>query len=289
MREIEFAKLHALGNDFLILKVGDDRGVQQALASVARQICARHTGVGADGILCYHTTLGDAEADFSALIFNADGSRAEISGNGLRCLAAFVHNVGLSSSPVIRVRTVAGVRVLRILEEKGKSYKIESSMGSPITDPSRLGLNLESGTEPLVGWPLRIETEEISVTICSMGNPHCSTYWPDVTQAPIERIGPLLETHEGFPRRTNVEFIQVINRNRLRVRFWERGVGSTLASGTGSSAAVVASILHGYVESPVTVETAEGMCLVKWSPPDELFLTGLAEFICSGVYVDASI
>jgi len=284
MKQIEFSKLHALGNDFLVLQVGEDIGVQQSLASIARKICARHAGVGADGILCYHPSLGDDGADFSALIFNADGSRAEMSGNGLRCLAAFLYHADLFVSPVMRIRTVSGLRVLRLLERRGESYIIESSMGSPVTEPSRLNVRLQSGTAPLVGWPLRIGAEEIPVTISSMGNPHCSTFWPDAALAPVERLGPLLERHESFPRRTNVEFIQVIDRNRLRVRFWERGVGSTLASGTGSSAAVVASILHDYVDSPVIVDTVEGTFLVRWSPPQELFLTGPAAFICSGMY-----
>jgi diaminopimelate epimerase len=286
---IEFAKLHAHGNDYLILQVGEEIGVQQSLSAIARKICSRRTGVGADGIVCCHTTLGDDQADYSALIVNADGSRAEISGNGLRCLAAYLHHEGIFTSPEMRVRTVAGPRILKLLEYEGGSYKIEGSMGSPVTDSSLLDVELPSGPTAPVGRPLQVGEEEIPVTLSSMGNPHCSTFWPDVDRAPVERLGPQLEMHDCFPRRTNVEFIEVIDRNRLKVRFWERGVGITHASGTGASAAVVAAVLQNSVESPVEVETIGGTLTVRWNPPEELFLTGKAEYICSGVYRHDSI
>ena len=137
-------------------------------------------------------------------------------------------------------------------------------MGAPITDPVRIPARLAGRTGPVVEYPLEVGPDVVKVTLCSMGNPHCSTFWPDVASAPVDRLGPLLERHHIFPNRTNVEFIQVVDRHQLRTVFWERGVGPTLASGTGSSAAAVAAILNDLAESPVTVHTVMGALLVSW-------------------------
>ena len=283
---MEFAKLHALGNDFLVMNVAG-AAYAQALASHARQICDRHCGVGADGILYYQPTIGDPESDFSALIFNADGSKAEMSGNGVRCLAAFLHQSGQSRQSTVRIRTVSGIKRLTLHGNDGETYTFETSMGTPITDPVRIPARLAGLPGPVVRYPLEVGSEVVKVTLCSMGNPHCSTFWPDLDSAPIDRLGALLERHDIFPNRTNVEFIQVVDRHQLRTRFWERGVGRTLASGTGSSAAAVAAILSDLAESPVTVLTELGALLVSWENEGEVLLTGPAEFICTGRYTKA--
>lgn len=278
---MEFAKLHGLGNDFIVAKAGTIRERPFSLGDLSRRACDRHCGIGADGVLFYEATTGDAEADFSVLIFNADGSRAEISGNGVRCLAALLHLRGETSNRLVRIRTTVGIKILELISQKGPVFVFRTSLGHPITDPNRIG-SPAAGSEPTVSLP--IGDDSVPVTITSMGNPHCSTFWPDLAIVPFERLGPLIEHHPRFANRTNVEFIQVLDRHRLRVRFWERGVGATLASGTGSSAAAVASVLNGYVESPITVETELGSLLVEWSPGMELFLTGPAESICRGEY-----
>jgi diaminopimelate epimerase len=283
---MEFAKLHALGNDFLVMNVAG-AAYLQTLASHARQICDRHCGVGADGILYYQPTIGDPESDFSALIFNADGSKAEMSGNGVRCLAAFLHLSGQSRQSTVRIRTVSGIKRLTLHERDGETYTFETSMGTPVTDPVRIPARLAALPGPVVEYPLDVGSEVVKVTLCSMGNPHCSTFWPDLDSASIDRLGALLERHDIFPNRTNVEFIQVVDRHQLRTRFWERGVGRTLASGTGSSAAAVAAILNDLAESPVTVHTELGALLVSWKNKGEVLLTGPAEFICTGEYTKA--
>lgn len=165
-------------------------------------------------------------------------------------------------------------------------YTFECVMGAPVTDSETILGHRRLGPGAAVGYPLEIAGELIRVTLSSMGNPHCSTFWPDLERAPIDTLGPALERHAMFPNRANVEFIQVVDRHRLRVRFWERGVGRTLASGTGSCAAAVASLLHQYAESPVTVETEMGSLLVRWEAGDQVYLTGPAEFICSGELED---
>jgi diaminopimelate epimerase len=286
---MDFAKLHGLGNDFLVINAGEAGNEGHSLAALARRLCDRHCGVGADGIVFYQPTVGDACAEFSALIFNADGSRAEMSGNGVRCAAAFLVHSRAHTGSNLRIRTVSGIRSLSLQSHDALIYRFRCSMGVPILEPEKIPVLLEKTMEgPVLDYPLRMGSETIRVSLSSMGNPHCSTFWPDIDQAPLEKTGPQLESHSQFPKRTNVEFIQVLDRHRIRVRFWERGVGATLSSGTGSSAAAVASILKGLVQTPVTVETGLGSLEVGWEQGKELFLTGPAEYICSGTYAAAN-
>jgi diaminopimelate epimerase len=282
---MKLAKLHGLGNDFLICHAGEICTTSPSLSSLVQKLCERHVGIGADGVVFSQLTVGDEEADVAALIYNADGSRAEMSGNGTRCLAAYLIHSGAIDAQPIRIRTVAGIRKFTLTAKSGMTYVFESSLGRPITEPDRIPVSV-SGPTPLVDFPLHAGSEIVSVTITSMGNPHCSTFWPDVSAAPVETLGPLMERHGCFPNRTNVEFIQVLDRHRIRVRFWERGVGQTLASGTGSAAAAVAAILSGRAESPIHVEVARGTLLIHWQPPGELMQTGPAEFICQTEFTD---
>jgi len=279
---MKFSKLHGLGNDFLVARAEAAAEAGRPLSPLVIRACHRHTGIGAVGVVFFQPTVGDAEADVSALIFNADGSRAEMSGNGTRCLAAYLVYSGELRTQVIRIRTVSGVKTFALKDQKDRTCIFESSLGQPVTEPARIPVRLGTGPAALVDFPLTVGSEFVRVTISSMGNPHCSTFWPNVNQAPLETLGPMLERHGCFPNRTNVEFIEVLDRHRIRVRFWERGVGPTLASGTGSSAAAVAAILNRLVESPVTVEVELGSLLVEWQPPGEVLLTGPAEYICSG-------
>jgi diaminopimelate epimerase len=279
-----FAKLHGLGNDFLVADAGEAGSEQISLVSLARSLCDRHCGVGADGVVFYHPTSGDHEADFSALIFNADGSRAEMSGNGIRCLGAFLTYSGKHSSSSVRVRTVSGIKQLTLEGSDRLVYWFRCSMGVPILDPTRIPATFGSAPGPVLDYPLQAGSGMVNVSLCSMGNPHCSTFWPDLDQAPFREYGPLLEAHPGFPKHTNVEFIQVLDGHKIRARFWERGVGPTLCSGTGSSAAAVAAILKGSAHSPVQVLTELGHLDVEWERGRELFLTGPAELVCTGVY-----
>jgi diaminopimelate epimerase len=281
---MEFAKLHGLGNDFLVSSLSSTEGSGKSLSALAVDICDRHLGVGADGIVFYEPTVRDPDAEISALIFNADGSKAEMSGNGIRCLATFLLYSGVFSQTVLRIRTVSGIKVFSLIDKKGDVYIFESSMGRPITEPKLVPVSLDSAPAPIINHQLAVGDEIVRVTVCSMGNPHCSTFWQDLECAPVDDLGPKLERHAAFPNRTNVEFIQVMDRHRIRVKFWERGVGRTFASGTGGSAAATASILNGFTESPVTIETELGNLVAVWDLQGELMLTGSAEFICGGTY-----
>jgi len=280
---MDFAKLHGLGNDFLVANAGQAGDEQISLAALARNLCDRHCGIGADGVVFFQPTSGDHEADFSALIFNADGSRAEMSGNGVRCLAAFLVHSGLHCSSALRIRTVSGVKQLTLQGNDRLVYWFRCSMGIPILDPAKIPATLGSSPGPVLEYPLHVGSETVNVSLSSMGNPHCSTFWPDLEKAPFQKLGPQLEAHSGFPRRANVEFIQIVDRHTIRARFWERGVGPTRCSGTGGSAAAVATILNGKAQSPVRVLTEMGHLDVEWESGRELFLTGPAELICTGV------
>ncbi len=279
---LDFAKLHALGNDFLIMRTGETGDLPQPLPALARALCDRHRGIGADGAVFYQPTVSDGEADVAALIFNADGSRAEVSGNGLRCLAACLHACGIHRGEILRVRTVSGIRTFELRSCDGGEYVYEGRMGIPVLDPERIPALLGSGQGPVLDYALDIDGKPVKVTATSLGNPHCSTFWPDLDVAPVEDLGPRLERHSAFPHKTNVEFVQVVGRHTIRLRFWERGVGRTLASGTGSAAAAVASLLLGHCESPVTVKTDLGSMTVTWQAGGEVRLTGPAEIICYG-------
>jgi len=282
--KIEFAKLHSLGNDFLIVRSGEAGELQPSLSALAIRLCDRHRGVGADGVIFYQPTVSDTEADTSAIIVNADGSKAEVSGNGLRCLAAFLNAAGFHTGERLRIRTVVGIRTYCLKEVRDGTHSYESCMGTPILDPSLIPARLGESPGPVLDHPLEIATGAVPVSVCSLGNPHCTTFWPESAEVPVATIGPLLEHHQAFPRRTNVEFVQVLDDHSLRVRFWERGVGLTTASGTGASAAAVAAILRGSARSPVRVYTELGSMSVDWRPGEDLLLTGPAELICRGEY-----
>jgi diaminopimelate epimerase len=239
--------------------------------------------VGADGVVYFRAAADPGAADFDMRIFNADGGEAEMSGNGVRCLAAFLAHEGrIPAGAPLRIRTAAGPRVLTLIGRSGERYTFDCTMGIPILDPARIPARVGRSPEPVTAHPLAVGGETIEVTLSSMGNPHCSTFWRDVSQAPVERLGPALETHQAFPNRTNVEFIEVLDRERIRVRFWERGVGPTLASGTGSCAAALAALRLGKVESPVTVLTELGSLRVTRGTDGGLSLAGPAELVCTG-------
>lgn len=276
-----FTKAEGLGNDFLIV---DAEALHESLfAVVARLVCNRHFGVGADGLIVYRHSLL-LSADFHMRLFNADGSEAEISGNGLRCLAACLYLHQLHPRPEMRIETRAGIKTIRQMTADPPFYVLQVEMGSPILEAARIPLNLLPEPPSLVGCELAVGNEAYSVTITSMGNPHCSIFVDDFDALGWEKIGNRVESHPAFPQRTNVEFIRVLARNKVEVRFWERGVGRTKASGTGSCAAVVASVLNGYTERDVDVITEGGILNIQWGSDGTILMKGPARVICEGEY-----
>ena len=278
MIPIPFTKAQGAGNDFLILEGAPERLLHSP--EEMQRLCDRRLGVGADGIVFLSIPGAKTGVDADLRLFNSDGGEAEISGNGTRCAAAYLAMKGATSSS-LAIQTRAGLKTLRLVSSNGNQWEFEMAMGFPILAPKDIPfVPNEAVTEPVLGFPLPLSSGAKPVTVTSMGNPHCSMAVENFDWD-WRSCGQEIETHPFFPRRTNVEFYRVISAHAIEVRYWERGVGETLSSGTGSSAAVVAAILNHQVESPVAVKTLAGDLPVRWDP-DGVFLTGPAEITFHG-------
>lgn len=273
---IPFVKTHALGNDFILVE--QSAKIPPDFPDLARRICHRNFGVGADGLILWTPE----EGLFKLRIFNQDGSEAECSGNGLRCAAAHLIESGRWPKDEIRLQTISGLYLLRRV---GPQY--EADMGVPGLKPEEIPFIPPAPMQKVVNHPMTANGELVEITACSTGNPHCSLFVDELNDAYIERIGPLLERHPAFPNRTNVEFIHVLNQKEIEVAFWERGVGVTYASGTGSCGAAVASILNSKTGRQVTVHTKAGELVVEWPENDRLKLTSTANVVAEGNYLEA--
>ncbi len=272
---IDFVKTTALGNDFILVEQA--AVPQHKYSGLARSICDRHFGVGADGVI-YWVRNGSA---FDLRIFNQDGGEAECSGNGLRCVAAYLMDSGHWDQPRIELGTISG---LYSLTRVGAEY--EADMGVPALKPAEIPFIPERPMDRVVNHPFRVGGEEIRISLCATGNPHCSLFVTELHDETVGRLGPLLENDPAFPNRTNVEFIQVLNDKELRVAFWERGVGVSYASGTGSCGAAVAAILNGKTGRRVTVYSKAGKLVVEWPENGRLKLTSTAAVVAEGRYHD---
>ena len=278
---IRFAKFHGLHNDFIVARA---KNLPRDLAKLARAITDRHTGIGADGFLAVGEAR-DTSNDARVRFFNADGSEAEMSGNGIRCVGAFLLRPDRKPR-ALRIETPAGVKTLETIRSPQKGGRLEwsfrVSMGEPIFDPARIPFKAGRTPPPIIGFPLPTERGVLRVTVTSMGNPHCSMFVGDFNLMDWRKVGHEIERSRLFPHRTNVEFIRVASRDEIEVRFWERGVGETVSSGTGSCAAAVASMLNGFVERRVRVGTPAGSLEVSWPQGGEVTLTGPAAAIAEG-------
>lgn len=257
---LPFVKAQAHGNDFLIVC---DAEVKEASPSLAVAMCDRRRGIGADGLILYR-----AEGErFTMTLVNSDGSSAEVSGNGLRCLAAHLLHASMARGPKMEIETGAGKLRLEALERAGTTFRFRADMGPP----------REVSRDVAIDVGGRV----VAATTVSMGNPHCVVF---TDRAELATLGPLLERHPDFPEHTNVEIVEVLDRHTLGMVIWERGAGETASSGTGSSASAVAAIVHGLVESPVAVHCPGGMLEVSWTDGESVFLTGEAVVVAEGTY-----
>jgi diaminopimelate epimerase len=311
--EIRFAKLHGLGNDWIALteddvhplrlRLSEKRGFKMpdlnaALPDFARAVCDRHMGIGGDGLII---AMPPKSGKHSARVrfFNADGSEAEMSGNGIRCAAGFLWlrtAQKLAFAPTqsaldtaerlkrLQIETAAGVRWVENISAGGGKWSFRVGMGAPVLEPRRIPFRAGKVEPPIVKFPLLLAGRTVNVTVTSMGNPHCSVLVDDFDSLEWERLGLEIERNDLFPNRTNVEFVKVVSRKQIRVRFWERGVGVTQSSGTGSCAAAVACILNGVTGRKVRVETVAGSLEVAWPKGAEVTLAGPAELIAQGTY-----
>jgi diaminopimelate epimerase len=262
--KVRFTKAHGAKNDFLLTWQAD--APEGDLPALARALCDRHTGVGADGWMLV-TPPHDAEAEGAIQLYNSDGSTAEISGNGTRCAAAFLIRHGYAAGRV-RVRTGAGIKTLRQLHRTGLRFEFEMNMGRPEIADLRFALQLSGGPR--------------DVTLLDVGNPQCAVPVEDF-DFDWRAMGAEIESHPHFPHRTNVSFVTPVDRHTIGVRFYERGAGDTMSSGTGSTGAAVAAIARGLAESPVDVVTPAGPMHLRWE--DNVYLTGPAEIIAEGEWL----
>jgi diaminopimelate epimerase len=271
---IPFTKMHGAGNDFIVLD-----GISAPLPPlerIAKRLCDRHLGIGADQILVLRPS---SAADFRMEIWNADGGQVEMCANGIRAFFKFVRDRGLTGKQEISVETLGGIVHPRWVGDD----LVRVDMGLPVLAPAKIPTRLGAGDGPVLDVPLDVDGEQLRVSSVSMGNPHCVLFVPDVDAAPVTELGPRIEHHPAFPNRVNVEFVQVMSRERVRQRTWERGTGETLACGSGACAVAVVSILRGVVGRDLTVALRGGELALSWPAPDaHVFMTGPAAEVFTG-------
>lgn len=279
MSVLEFTKMHGAGNDFVVLD-----GVRHELPpleNIACKLADRHFGIGCDQILVVRPSK---KADFRMQIFNADGSQVEMCANGIRAFYKYLRDRGHTTKDEIAVETLSGVVYPRWAEKRNGDDYITVNMGKPILEPEKIPTRLATGETRAIDVPLEVGGETFRVTSVSMGNPHAVIYIAgDVDAFAVEKFGPLLENHSAFPKRVNVEFVQVLTRKHLRQRTWERGTGETLACGSGACAVAVASILRGVSDTELRIELRGGVLELAWASPEaNVFMTGPASEVFTG-------
>lgn len=275
---MEFVKMHGLGNDFIIAREGQADLPAEKYAEAARRLCAPHWGIGADGLVLIGP---DPEYDLRMRIFNADGSEAEMCGNAIRCVAKYAWEAGLCQKLHLRIGTLGGPRDTTLLIEGNQVTGVRVDMGRPVLAAEKIPVRWPES--PVVRGKLTVTGEEFTFTAVSMGNPHCVILVEDAAAFPVKQWGPLIEAHPLFPAKTNVEFVTVVDPRRVIMRVWERGVGETLACGTGACATAVACVLEGLTERRVTVQLAGGDLLIDWPAGDgQVYMTGGATLVFTG-------
>lgn len=273
---MKFTKMHGLGNDYIYVNTMVEK-IDNPF-ELSRNISRYHFGIGSDGLIM----IGASDtADFDMRIINSDGSEAEMCGNGIRCVGKYVYDKGLTKKEVITISTLAGIKTLELKIEDGVCTGAKVNMGKPILAPSLVPVNLSG--DRVVNRKIETQIKDFNITVVSMGNPHCIVYVPDTDFQEFSIWGAYLEKHSLFPKKTNVEFVQVIDRNTLRMRVWERGAAETLACGTGACATLVASVLNGHSERAATVKLKGGDLFIEWASDDEdVYMTGPATTVFEG-------
>ena len=275
---MKFTKLHGCGNGYIYVNLFEEKLENPAEMSI--KVSDHHFGIGSDGLI----TIGPSEiADFTMHIYNADGSEAEMCGNGIRCVGKYVYDHGLTDKTEVAVETGAGIKLLTLNVEDGRVKTVRVDMGEPIFKPEQIPVVAEG--EMVIQEPITVGDKEWKMTCVSMGNPHAVVFVDDVKDFPLEKYGPLFENHERFPNRTNTEFVNVVSRTEAYMRVWERGSAETWACGTGTCATVVACILNGLTDRKVLVHLLGGDLVIEWDEEtNHVFMTGPATEVFSGEY-----
>ena len=274
---MKFTKMQGLGNDYVYVNCFEEKIDNPP--EVAIKVSNRNFGIGSDGLIMINPSkVADCEME----MYNADGSRSEMCGNGIRCVGKYVYDYGIAKKERISVETLAGIKYLDFTIENDKVKLVKVDMGSPELVPANIPVVADG--DAAIDEPIEVDGKEYRMTCVSMGNPHAVVYIDDVKGLDIEKIGPKFENHERFPRRVNTEFVRVIDRNTVEMRVWERGSGETLACGTGACAVAVSSILNGFTENKVTVKLLGGDLQIEWDRENnKVYMTGPAEVSFDGV------
>lgn len=275
---MKFTKMHGCGNDYVYVNLFEEKIDNPAELSIA--VSDRHFGIGSDGLI----TIGPSDvADFRMRIYNADGSEAEMCGNGIRCVAKYVYDHKLTDKTEISVESGAGIKYLRLFVENGRAEQVRVDMGEPILEPDKIPVVAD--TDRVVDQPIEVCGKTWRMTCVSMGNPHAVVFVDNVADFELEKYGPHFENHERFPKRTNTEFVEVLSRNEAKMRVWERGSAETWACGTGTCASVMACILNGYTDNRVLVHLRGGDLTIEYDEKtNHIFMTGPATEVFSGEY-----
>ena len=275
---MKFTKMQGCGNDYVYVNCFEEDLPEQARPEFSRKASDRHFGAGSDGLICI---CPSDKADFKMDMYNADGSQAQMCGNGIRCVAKYVYEHGMTQKTVIDVETGAGVKTLWLNVENGVVESVRVCMGTPVFEPAKIPVDA-SGTA-FIDQPIEVGGNMWNVTAVSVGNPHCVVFVDDVEWLDLPNLGPLFENHPLFPERVNTEFVQVIDRNTLTRRFWERGSGETMACGTGSTAALAAAVVNGRCENSATLILRGGELRIEWDrDKDLIYMTGPAVTVYDG-------
>lgn len=273
---MKFTKMQGLGNDYVYVNCFKE--TIENPPEMAKKVSNRNFGIGSDGLIMINPS---DVADFEMEMYNADGSRSEMCGNGIRCVGKYVYDYGLTEKEHISVETLAGIKYLDLTVEDGKVKLVKVDMGSPKLVPANIPIVADG--DRVINEPINVNGIEYRMTGVSMGNPHAVVYVEDVKGLDIETIGPAFENHERFPNRVNTEFVKVLDRNTVEMRVWERGSGETMACGTGACAVAVACILNGLTEDKVTVKLLGGDLQIEWDKEaDKVYMTGPAEVSFDG-------
>lgn len=273
---IKFTKMQGLGNDYVYIDAINQNIENES--SLAQFISNRNFGIGSDGLILI---CKSEIADFKMRMFNSDGSEAEMCGNGIRCVGKFVYDKGFTSKTEVTIETLAGIKKLKLFVKEGKVEKVRVDMGEPILEPTEIPVISEE--IPVKNLYIKVKEKEFTFTCVSMGNPHAITIVDDVENFDVETYGKEVEKNEVFPNKTNVEFIEIINKNCVKMRVWERGAGETLACGTGACAVVVATILNELTENKVKVKLLGGDLEIEWNKDNNhIYMTGPAVTVFEG-------
>lgn len=275
---MKFTKMQGCGNDYVYVNGFTEQIEQDKKPEIVRKLSDRHFGIGGDGVIFINPS---EIADFEMEMYNADGSRSQMCGNGIRCVAKYVYDYGLTNKTSLTIESYGAIKYIDLTLENDKVSMVRVNMGAPILE-SKL-VPVVSENEKVIDEEIEVEGQVYRMTCVSMGNPHAVVYMDDVANLDIEKVGPFFENHVRFPERTNTEFVKVIDRNTVEMRVWERGTGETLACGTGCCAIAVSCVLNGLTDNKVTVRVLGGEIICEWNQEENVvYMTGPAVTVFDG-------